>query len=291
MANKRTQMRSVTAYSIHGRDASGVVDYQEFVNVVVDLASARETRKVVLGQVVAVTETSRISADVTALRFISGSEDQVPVFYNERTGSEESVERDEGVFAVAVWAIFNTTSRLVAIERKRPGVSIAIIERYLQTLGRDAGYDRLTIDLNQVTSEEFDKAVEELESVKKVTVAVNQPNLDWSDDSNEIHRYAEESSAASARVELVAPRGESLSKRKGIVQDILGLARKKISSLKNVIVVGQAYGEAGNKTINLERYARKTQVEVDRGANAFEELDAIKRASLEMIADDESVSA
>ncbi|WP_449279090.1 hypothetical protein [Leucobacter sp. GX24907] len=284
-------MRSIAAYSIHGRDASGVIDYQEFVNLVADLASARESRKVVLGQVVAVTQTSRISEDVTALRFISGSEDQVPVFYNERTGSEESVERDEGVFAVAVWAIFNTTSRLVAIERKRPGVSTAIIERYLQALGRDAGYDRLTIDLNQVTSEEFDRAVQELETVKKVTVAVNQPNLDWSDDSNEIHKYAEESSAASARVELVAPRGEGLSKKKGIVQDILGLARKKISSLKNVIVVGQAPGEAGNKTINLERYARKTQVEVERGATAFEELDAIRESSLEMIAEDEGATA
>ena len=264
-----------------------MIDYQEFMTTVANLASERQSRKVVLGQVVAVTEASRISDDVMALRFISGSEDQVPVFYNERTGSEESVERDEGVFAVAVWALFNTTSRLVAIERKRPGVSTTIIERYLQALGRDAGFDRLTIDLNQVTSEEFDKAVEELESVKKVTVAVNQPNLDWSDDSNEIHKYAEESSAASARVELVAPRGESLSKKKGIVHDILGLARKKISSLKNVIVVGQAPGQAGNKTINLDRYARKTQVEVERGASAFEELDAIKEASLEMIAEGE----
>jgi len=268
-----------------------VIDYEQFVAMVADLASARESRKRVLGQVVAVTESSRIDADVVALRFISGNEDDVPVFYNEQTGAEESIEREEGVFAIAVWAIFNTKSRLVAIERKRPGISTALLERYLQALGRDAGYKQLSIDLNQVTSEEFDKAVRELETVKKVTVAVNQPNLDWSDDSNEIHRYAEESSAASARVELVAPRGEGLSKSKGIVHDILGLARKKISSLKNVIVVGQAYGEAGNKTINLERYARKRQVEIDRGASAFDELDAIKDASIEMIVDDEGATA
>jgi hypothetical protein len=258
-------VRSIAAYSIHGRDASGVIDYEQFVAMVADLASVRESRKRVLGQVVAVTESSRIDEDVVALRFISGNEDDVPVFYNEQTGAEESIEREEGVFAVAVWAIFNTKSRLVAIERKRPGISTALLERYLQALGRDAGYKQLSIDLNQVTSEEFDKAVRELEIVKKVTVAVNQPNLDWSDDSNEIHRYAEES--------------------------ILGLARKKISSLKNVIVVGQAYGEAGNKTINLERYARKRQVEIDRGASAFDELDAIKDASIEMIADDEGATA
>ncbi|WP_311478986.1 hypothetical protein [uncultured Gulosibacter sp.] len=279
------------AYSIHGRDASGVIDYQEFFDLVAELASTRESRKVVLGQVVAVTRARSISDDVTALRFISGSEDQVPVFYNERTGSEESVERNEGVFAVAVWAILNTTSRLVAIERKRPGVSTAIIERYLQALGRDAGYDGLVIDLNQVTSEEFDRAVRELEVVKKVTVAVNQPNLDWSDDSNEIHRYAEESSAASARVELVAPRGEGLSKRTGIVPDILGLARIMISSLKNVIVVGQAPGGAGQKTINLKRYARKVQIPVERGATADEELDAIMELSMEIITEDGGATA
>ncbi|WP_416442553.1 hypothetical protein AB3K78_09090 [Leucobacter sp. HNU] len=263
-----------------------MIDYVDFIARVASLAAKKEGRKRVLGQVVAITEACSVSEDVIALRFISGNEDDAPIFYNEQTGGEESVEREGGVFANAVWALFNTSTRLVAVERKRPGVSTAIIERYLQTLGRDIGYNRLSVDLNQVTSEEFDSAVNGLETVKKVAVSVNQPNLDWSDDSNEIHRYAEESSAASARVELTAPRGESLAKGNGIVKDILGLARKKISSLKNVIVVGQAPGEAGNKTINLERYARKRQVEIERGSSAFEELDAIREASLEMISDE-----
>lgn len=260
---------------MHGRSRDGVIDYSEFFDRVVDRAREGGTRRQILGQMVALTVAFRLDDETVALRFISGNEFDVPIFFNTRTGQEELVEAQGGLFVVGTWVIANPATRMVAVEAKRPGVGSVLIERYLQMEGRDLGYEDLSIDLNQVSTDGFDRAVRELDTIKKVAVTVKQPNLDWSDGHNAIHQYAEASGADSATVEMRAPRGEGLSVARGIVHDILGLARERITSLRNVIVTGSEAGEAGDKTINLNRFQRKTSVRIKKGATPMEELEAL----------------
>ena len=285
MAKNMKQRRCVVLYSIHGRGNLGVIDYQEFIVKLTNLASTPDSKIEIFGDVVAITASQKIGEGIYALRFICGSKVNEPVFYNQETGIEEQVRRDEGIYAAAVWAVINTDTRLVAIESKKPGVPVKSIERYLQLKGRELGLQGLIVDLNQVTTSHFDKAVMELETVKAVTVAVNQPNLDWSDDCNLIHEYAEESNAGSAELTLSAPRGQSLSRENGIIQDVVGLARKKISSLKNVIVEGRRAGETVNTKINLKRYQQKQHITLNRNGTAEEDLDAIKGPVTKMVSE------
>ncbi|WP_314455806.1 hypothetical protein [uncultured Microbacterium sp.] len=256
-----------------------MIDYKDFFDKIVNRAGEIPVRRRIVGQMVALTAAFRQDDGTFALRFISGNEFDVPIFFNDRTGQEEPVDVDGGLFVVGTWVIVNPDSRMVAVESKRPGVGSMLIERYLQMEGREFGYDDLSIDLNQASTDGFDTAVRELDTIKKVSVTVKQPNFDWSDGHNAIHDYAEQSGADSATVEMRAPRGEGLSVSRGIVHDILGLARQRISSLRNVIVTGSEAGEAGDKTINLNRFQRKTSVRVKRGATPMEELDALAPAA------------
>lgn len=275
--------RTLSAYSIHGRYRDSLLDYGAFFEQFVGVTGERRTRHEILGQTVTLTKATRIEEGLIALRFVAGNEAELPLFFNTITGEEEIVESDGGMFVVGTWAIVNPDTRMVAIETKRPGVGSVLIERYLELEGRRRGFPELRIDLNQASTEGFDFAVRRLDTVKKVAVTVNQPNLDWSDDHNEIHEYAEQSGAGSATVEMRAPRGEGLSQARGIVADVIGLSRQRISSLRNVIVTGSEAGEPDDKTINLNRFQRKQSVRIRRNSTPTEELEAITPAARSLV--------
>lgn len=287
MPPREFRTRTIAAYSIHGRTREGIIDYSDFFERVLDTPPSLRRQEDIVGQVVSVTAAERLSGGLLAIRLVSGDEFNVPTLLDE-SGREELLDRRAGTYVNGTWMVVNPENRLVAIESKRPGVGVVLIERYFEVLGRHLGYSSLRIDLNPASTDEFDAEVRNLATVKKVAVSVNQPNLDWTDDHNAIHDYAAQSGARTAKVEMTAGRGDSLSVDRGIVQDVLGLSRKMISSLKNVIVTGTAPGDAGEKTINLNRFQKKSSVSVRRGADPQEELLSLEDAARALVNEDEA---
>ena len=285
MASSRSKVRTISAYSMHGRWSDGILDYEEFFERFFESIRPQGPSFTIASQIVAVTAVAAQGSGRGAIRFVAGSELDAPSFLNRETGEEQVVETNNGLFVNGVWVFVNPQTRMVAIESKRPGVSTFLIERYFELLGRDFGFDGLRFDLNPSATEGFENEVRKLGTIKRVAVTVSQPNFDWSDDENVIHEYASESGAGTAKVEMAAPRGQGLLIAKGIVDDVLNLSRRSISSLKNVLVTGSAPGEAGDKTINLHRFQKKTSVKVPLGASPTEELDVVGPAAEQLTAE------
>ncbi|RKR73046.1 hypothetical protein C8E83_0128 [Frondihabitans australicus] len=280
--------RTLLAYSIHGRTNEGVIDYPDFFERFF-AESVVGIRYEVGDQMVSVTQRVRDEKDdevkpgAGALRFVSGSATELPLFYDNSTGRDEVIELSNGLIVNAVWIFVDPESRILVTERKRPGVGIGLIARYFELRGRDLGYPNLRIDLNPSPSSEFAAEVERLTEIKSAEIVLSRPNLDWGDTEADVHAYADKSGASKAKIEMTAPRGGELSKASGIIHDIIELARKPITSLKDVAVTGKSPADAGTKRISLGRFQRKANVLLPAKGDAASDLEALSGAAHELI--------
>lgn len=273
---KSKKKRTLAAFSMHARDSTGVIDYVEFFRKVLEFVG-EDPRFGMLGEMVTISFRIRTNppAGIGAIRFVAGSEEDPPIFFNTETGEESPVNATGGVFVRGVWSYVDAAQRIFVLETKRPGVSTIQVERFLELLGRSMGYTNLRFDLNPAPSSEFADEVEKLDRIRVASLTLRQPNYDWGDTEVEVHKYAEKSGAARVTIEMGAARGDELSAKHGIVSDIIALARKPLTSLKNVAITGRAPGDAGEKTISLLKFQKKTNVIVPVGSTASEEIESI----------------
>ncbi len=287
----RDPIRTVEAYSIHGHVASGspdetLLDYDGFFRQLgtADLHSLR----VRLGEdVVAITDQhddgSRIS-----LRFVTGNTQELPLVYD--IGSATAMPVDPGTDRLVVrgaWVFALPASRLVFIEKRRPGVPVFQIERFFTDYGRNRlGLDGLTISLNPVPSRDFAREVEEMTRVRQATIAMRRPNYSWTETAGDlIGGPAAESNASEVRLQLTANRGQSLAKDRGVVRDLLHLVSRPITGLKDAIVKGESPRQVGERTVSLEKSKVKASKHISRNASV-EEL----RQALGSLADETAAS-
>jgi hypothetical protein len=278
-----SKKRTLAAYSLHARDNAGVIDYVEYFQSFF-ASGSDESRFAIFGETVAVTykQSTAAEAGEGVIRFVAGSEEDPPLFFDIATGEERAVDSRGGIFVRGVWTFVNAAQRIFVLEAKRPGVSVAQIEQYLELIGTELGYKNLRFDLNPAPSSEFADEVRKLSRIRTASLTLRQPNLDWGETEVEVHKYAEKSGAARVTIEMGAGRGQELDPAHGIVRDIVDLARKPITSLKNVAVTGTAPGDAGEKTISLQKFQRKTNVSVAAGATAGQELEVFQPAAREL---------
>lgn len=136
----RDVIRTVEAYSLHGHASAGtpdesLLDYEAFFS---QLRSAGlHSLRVQLGDdVVAITEQHETDGRI-ALRFVIGNTEELPLVYD--IGSATATPIDPGADRVVVrgaWVFALPQSRLIFVEKKRPGVPIFQIERFLAHFGR-----------------------------------------------------------------------------------------------------------------------------------------------------------
>lgn len=269
----RDPIRTVEAYSIHGHVGAGtehetLLDYRDFFTQV-HAADLRSLRVKLGDDVVAITDKAEDSTH-TSLRFVIGSTDELPLVYD--LGSATATPIDPGADRLVVrgaWVFVIPGRRLLFIEKKRPGVPVFQIERFLTNFGRTAlGLDGLTVSLNPVPSKDFSRDVEEMTRIREATIVMRRPNHSWTKMAGElIGAPAAESNAASVRLQVSADRGQSLEKSQGVVHDLLALAARPINGLKDAIVKGQSPRHEGERTISLERSKVKASKRIRRDAS------------------------
>lgn len=282
MSRAKVEQRSVEAYSLHGRTGSGVINYVDLFSGIADLPLRH--RQASIGQlVVGVTVVERTDFGL-ALRFVSGTEGQPAIFFDTTTGEETAEDIGTRVVAVSTWMFVDPTKRLVALERRRPGVGVATIERALEILGLTAGLgDGLRIDLNPVPSSSFTTELESLDRIREAAVVLHRPNWDWLKDADALSGYSDESGADRSEVQLNAGRGKSLNKDTGIVADIRRLVSRPINALKDVRVVGTRSGESKERSVRLENHRERVFVPIAQGADEARLLADASRGLIERI--------
>lgn len=264
--------RALELYSIHGRTSDEVIDYVELLDRIGRLD--RVQRQCEVGpRVVALTD-YRAGQKHYTLRLVAGTAGEPALFYDTETGEAAEVDTGSRFVANSAWVFVDAVNRLVAVERRRPGVSTLEIESALEQLGVRGGLAaNLRIDLNPVAATSFLEEVDRLSRIREASVVLRRPNYDWNDNAADLTGYAEASGGDRVSIEVGAGRGRALSEHTGIVADIRRLVRQPIASLKSVRVRGTREDEQRERTVSLERHQERRYVEDTPGASPLESLD------------------
>ncbi len=282
-------VHGLSAYSIHGHIQAGteeesVLDYDDFFNKLY-AEDQKDLRYRVGSETVAVADKSSRSGRL-AFRFVAGNARALPLVYDVATATAEEVNPGDGRFVVSgAWAIIDFEQRIAVVDRKRPGVAIYQIERFLSQYGRERlGLPGLTISLNPIPTESFREEIEDLYRIREAEITLRRPNHSWTQTAEGVLQEIGESNAAEVTIQLNADRGKSLAKDKGIVADVLSLAANPINALKNVVIKGRSHNFDGEKIVSLKRHVVRGTVQVDEDKGPLVQLETLDDLAGELIA-------
>lgn len=281
----RTITRSLFAYAIHGHTRQGVLDYPAFFAMLSELpfTSRRVSVRDQTTAIASLAEDEKSGSVV--LRIVTGTPGSAPTLFDLETGKERTgpLNKTEIVAASAIVAV-NPISRGVVVERRRPGVPISSIEKLLSSLGRENGYDDLTIALTPLAAESFLEELEEFQRIRRAEVLLTRPNFNWTTNAQAlVGELASESDADVMEVAASAARGQSLRRDGGIVQDIKNFVKRPINGLKNVRVMGRRSDGAAESTLSLERHQRREVVTTPRELDDEERESQVMGRALEFV--------
>lgn len=276
----RSYRRSVEAFSIHGHIEPGsqdesLVDYDELFDSVATAPPDR-LRHSVQDETVAIVDTRPVEGGL-ALRVVSGRADEVALLYDETSGQVSQVRTGGGRFLVrGVWVIVRRASRIVLVERKRPGVPVFQLERLLSSYGKQYfGADSFKIALNPIASPSFEEEVLRLRRIREASITMRRPNQSWTEAARGFVGQLGASNAGEVQLQLKAERGQSLARESGIVPEVLSLAREPITELRNVSVRGTPPDSEDERTVSLSKHVVKSSVQMPSGSTPNEDLNVI----------------
>lgn len=286
----KSVVRTLNAYSIHGHvnpgaDAEDVIDYRDFFRSLLRVELTRARLDVTGGDRVALT--ARMTRENRiALQFVSGNTNEAMLVYDEATGQSSEVDPGNGRMLVSgAWAIIDPEERFLVLERRRPGVPVALLERFLSKFGREElGMEGLTISLNPIANDSFAKEIERFTRIREASITLRRPNHSWTENAEMMLGDIPESNGADVEIQVRADRGQSLEKGKGIVREVINLARRPIGPLANATVVGTRDDYEGERTLSLRRNVVKGSARIPSDASENDRLDAIDKSAEGMIA-------
>ncbi|WP_223624016.1 DUF4747 family protein [Microbacterium sp. EST19A] len=280
-------IKTLDAYSVHGHLRAGATDEQllDYVTFFAQLASDGVGESVRVGaDTVALVEVVGLGAR-TAFRFASGNASEVAEAYDPATGTTTAVLLDRERFIVNwVWVIVDPTARIVALERKRPGVPVFQLERFMNEFGRNNAYRRLTVSLHPVPSPSFTEEILSFTRIREASVTIQRPNHSFDAAAREaVAQIARDSNAGTATIQINAERKESLEKNSGIVADIIAFASNALSPIVNAVVKGVRPGFGKERTVSLHKHQLKATAEVSTTATPAEQLETLDATAATLI--------
>lgn len=284
-------IRTLDAYSIHGHVNAGgneeeyLLDYEPFFRSLIN-SDFRKTRFSVGVDTVALTDVSKRNNGF-AFRVVSGNAVNLPLVYDLTTGTAQEVDPGHDRFVVSgVWVIVDPRNRMLVVERKRPGVPIFQLERFLSLFGRQIlGLLGLTISLNPVPSASFAREIYSFTRIREASITLRRPNHSWTAAAENMLGALAESNAAEIQIQLNADRGKSLEKTKGVVKEIVDVAKHPIGPLKNATLKGTTPNFEGERVVSLRNHTVKGTARLDSTQPPFVQLEALESTALQMFED------
>lgn len=268
------------AYSIHGHTRPGADDedllaYEDFFLTIVQ-SDLRALRFLIGTDTVAVADVETRGSQV-ALLFVSGNATELPLVYDASTATTQEVDPGKNRLIVSsAWAIIDPSTRIMVLERKRPGVPVYQVERFLSQFGRDViGLPALAISLNPVPSASFIREIDQFNRIREAAITLRRPNHSWTASAEAMLGELAESNAAEVQLQLNADRGQSLSKSRGVVSEIVDLARRPINALKNAVIKGTTPTFEGERSVSLRRHTVKGATRIDSSAGPRVQLESL----------------
>lgn len=273
----RSTVRTVETYSIHGHVRPGdieeeLLDYASFFERLA-LAPRHDLRYPVGADTVAIADIAH-QRGLHAFRFVTGNADEFPLVYDLATASAERINPGSERFVVnGAWAIVSPSDRLLFAERKRPGVPIYQMERFLTAFGREHLNMRdVSVSLNPVPSASFAEEIGKFTRIREASITLRRPNHSWTKSAESMLGELSESNAADVQLQLNANRGQSLSKNRGVVREIVALSQRPINALKNAAIKGIMPTHETERSVSLHKHTVKGSTRIDPSAGPQEQL-------------------
>ncbi len=250
------------AFSLHGFLDGKPVNYEGLFDDLVYLSSNQRTATVG-GKLVAIPKIIKSQKKYFFTAY-SGFQEATLLIYDTQTTEEKIGTLPQGqLIARKVHGAVDVEKRLAYIEANRLGVNASQIAELLKFASRHIErYEGLELDLNPMAGESFNQALDELGRIQRAKVQLSRPNINWTDFSNELTTFADDSNAHVLEVEGRASRNKSLAKNNGLISFVKSVTAMAHSPIKNAWVTGSIGNNTNLTTLNLNKYVKTATVDV-----------------------------
>ncbi|WP_156366227.1 hypothetical protein [Agreia sp. Leaf335] len=281
-------LRTLEAFSVHGHVQPGSVDedvlaYGEFFDQL-KKSDLRTLRYTFGSDTVAISDVSDGNG-LLAFRFVVGSADEIALVYDTGTATVSELDTGEDRFIVnGAWVVVDKAERVLILEKKRPGLPVYLLERFLAKFGEEQlRLGGLAISINPIPSAGFVQEIESFTRIREASITLRRPNHSWTKTAEGLLGNLPESNAEEVQVQLKASRGQSLSKSEGVVMDVMQLASNPISALKNAVVKGESPEYEGEKSVSLQKHTIKGTTRLDPSEGPHKQLDKLRDLATKLI--------
>ncbi|UVO10734.1 hypothetical protein NM962_11805 [Mycobacterium sp. SVM_VP21] len=203
---------------------------------------------------------------------VAGTPDEVPVYFDYRTGQTDSGTTPDGKWLAQVAAIvvsITPEDRFIAFESARNGITAVRLARYFQLLAEEIWSKRaVEFDINPVQSPSLLTEIESFSRIREATATVTRPNFDWDDHSHKLAELADESGGHEAEVRVRAARKQALSIDSGIVRAIRSSLTHAAASMSKFKITGRKGNSDKETTITSSKHQQRVFVKVPTVADA-----------------------
>lgn len=263
--------RTIRLYTMHARSQDGVLDYADFARKLEAIGATDSIVQINSGMYMAL-DSVRDDENIYTARVVVGHPDDVPFYFDYRTGNTETGQTPEGKWLAQVTRVVidpNSDVRLVALEGTNAGATFARLARYFEMLSDQQQWFRnLSFDLVPIPAKSLLEEINDLERIREAATVVSRPNYDWSDMAGGLSELAAESGGHEAQASVKAARGESLAKDAGLVATIKESFSQVTPSLKSFRIWGRKQGSSKEIMISSEKNQERTTASIPAGSDA-----------------------
>lgn len=250
-------------YSIHGHLATGVPDYPALIRSLVSLRGYHHeegNRQAAIGTAMLLSNRERLF--VVAY---TGDKEKSTLYFDLAENHEFVSQNQPNQFAAKkTYIMIDAVKRRLVIEAGRGCLLAEELAKIIQDeAGKKPEFASLELSFTPVAAPAFMDKIRRMERIQSATVSIARPNVDWSDNYEELAKLADQSEGGAIETTVRAKRGKSLSKVAGIIPNIQHWLSDRLSAVASAKVKGAVRDDSGLITLKLSDYVDTLNVSVD----------------------------
>ena len=262
----RKILRNIDLYGMHGFQKSNASSSFNYEKLFAELQELPVDRRVfeVGRRVVAFPYARKFRRGILFLA-VEGPIGVKPIILDFESGEARTENlTDTEVITETTHVLVYPTTRRAVIEYNRRGAKALMLGAAVEHIARIQlpGFSNIEFSFSPVVSEEFNREIDSLDRIRAVEFTVTKPNAGWADHYTELSDLLERSNGEKADIGVRASRGESLSKRTGVVALIKQIARDRQPYLLNARVFGSPSPEAPEIVVPLQQHVVREKARV-----------------------------
>jgi hypothetical protein len=265
-------------YSIHAHLEGGNPDYATLFRQLISLKGRyRKSGRRFVAVGTAMLTRGSTDQDRLLLIVYTGEDDQNILFFDVNQQAEFNTATEAGRFvARKTRVLIDPIQRTLLIESGRNHPSAEDLADFIETEAQKLeGFKTLELSFTPVPTRTFAEKITNMQRIQSATVSLARPNVDWGDRYTQLTQYAEESNAKVIDTTVRAGRNDSLSKKSGLIPNLVHWLTETLPAVVNAKIKGTADGQSPITELKLSDYVETLTLSVDVNPETKQPLDAM----------------